>query len=328
VDEQQLREQLAPRYQVEREIGRGGMATVYLARDTVRDRLVAVKVLSDEVSTALGTERFRREIRIAAQLTHPNILPVYDSGEVGEALFFVMPYVEGGSLRSRIAREKQFNVDDAVRVATEVANALDYAHRQGLIHRDVKPENILFADNHAFVADFGVARAINAAGEDRITRSGITLGTPLYMSPEQAAAEADLDGRSDIYSLGCCAYEMLVGAPPFAGPTAQVVMARHSLEQVPSMVIARPKGRDCPYLRGIYPGRVTDSCHDAFSRSRNSNRPSSSVITSRGPSWLSASTMACRIATPVSAAVTRPLMLPVPLASRTGRTSRGGRPGA
>jgi len=239
VDEQQLREQLAPRYQVEREIGRGGMATVYLARDTVRDRLVAVKVLSDEVSTALGTERFRREIRIAAQLTHPNILPVYDSGEVGEALFFVMPYVEGGSLRSRIAREKQFNVDDAVRVATEVANALDYAHRQGLVHRDVKPENILFADNHAFVADFGVARAINAAGEDRITRSGITLGTPLYMSPEQAAAEADLDGRSDIYSLGCCAYEMLVGAPPFAGPTAQVVMARHSLEQVPSMVIAR-----------------------------------------------------------------------------------------
>jgi len=239
VDEQRLRELLAPRYELEREIGRGGMATVYLARDAARDRSVALKVLSDEVSSALGHERFRREIRIAAQLTHPNILPVLDSGEAGEALYFVMPYVDGGSLRARIAREKQLTVDDAVRIASEVASALDYAHRQGVVHRDIKPENILFADGHAFVADFGVARAINAAGEERITRSGITLGTPLYMSPEQAAAESDLDGRSDIYSLGCVTYEMLIGAPPFAGPTAQVVLARHSLEQVPSLFIAR-----------------------------------------------------------------------------------------
>ena len=254
MDEQELRARLAPRYEIEREIGRGGMATVYLARDVMRDRLVAVKVLSDEVSSALGTERFRREIRLAAQLTHPNILAVYDSGEVGEALYLVMPYVDGGSLRSRIIRERQLTVDDAVRISTEVASALDYAHRQGVIHRDVKPENILFADGHAFVADFGVARAINAAGEDRITRSGVTLGTPLYMSPEQAAAEANLDGRSDLYSLACCTYEMLVGAPPFAGPTAQVVIARHSLEQVPSLVIARqgiPEHVEATVMRGL-----------------------------------------------------------------------------
>ncbi len=254
MDEQELRARLAPRYEIEREIGRGGMATVYLARDVTRDRQVAVKVLSDEVSSALGTERFRREIRLAAQLTHPNILPVYDSGEVGEALFLVMPYVDGGSLRTRIITERQLTVDDAVRISTEVANALDYAHRQGVIHRDIKPENILFADGHAFVADFGVARAINAAGEERITRSGVTLGTPLYMSPEQAAAEANLDGRSDLYSLACCTYEMLVGSPPFAGPTAQVVIARHSLEQVPSLVIARqgvPEHVEATVMRGL-----------------------------------------------------------------------------
>ncbi|HEY6828093.1 MAG TPA: serine/threonine-protein kinase, partial [Gemmatimonadaceae bacterium] len=254
MDEQELRARLAQRYEIEREIGRGGMATVYLARDVTRDRLVAVKVLSDEVSSALGTERFRREIRLAAQLTHPNILPVYDSGEVGEALYLVMPYVDGGSLRTRIITERQLTVDDAVRISTEVANALDYAHRQGVIHRDIKPENILFADGHAFVADFGVARAINAAGEDRITRSGVTLGTPLYMSPEQAAAESHLDGRSDLYSLACCTYEMLVGSPPFAGPTAQVVIARHSLEQVPSLVIARqgiPEHVEASVMRGL-----------------------------------------------------------------------------
>jgi len=239
VDENRLRERLASRYIIHREIGRGGMATVYLAHDVKHDRPVAVKVLNDELSVALGPERFRREIRIATKLTHPNILPVFDSGEVDELLYFVMPYVAGGSLRARIARERQLVLEDALQIATEVASALDFAHQHGLVHRDIKPENILFGDGHAFVTDFGVARAINAAGEDRITRSGVTLGTPLYMSPEQAAAESSIDGRSDIYSLGCCVYEMLVGAPPFAGPTAQVIIARHSLEQVPSLYIAR-----------------------------------------------------------------------------------------
>jgi serine/threonine-protein kinase len=232
-------ESLASTYRLEREIGRGGMATVYLAYDLERDRRVAVKVLHEELSVALGHERFRREIQIAAQLTHPNILPVYDSGSAGEALFLVMPYLDGGSLRSRIDRERQLVLDDVIAITTQIANALDFAHRQGVVHRDVKPENILFADGHAFVADFGIARAINQAGEDRITRSGITLGTPLYMSPEQAAAQQDLDGRSDVYSLGCCVYEMLAGSPPFTGPTAQVITARHSLEQVPSLFIAR-----------------------------------------------------------------------------------------
>jgi len=236
----ELREHLGSHYALEGEVGRGGMATVYRARDLRLGRDVAIKVLHEDLSLALGPERFRREIHIASQLSHPNILPIHDSGEVGGLLYFVMPFITGESLRTRIDRERQMPLEDAVQIGCEVASALDFAHRQGVIHRDVKPENILLGDGHAILADFGIARAIHAAGEDRLTRSGVTVGTPTYMSPEQATADANLDGRSDIYALGCCLYEMLAGVPPFVGPSAQVVIARHTLEQAPPLHVARP----------------------------------------------------------------------------------------
>lgn len=239
MDDIKLREHLSAHYALVREIGRGGMATVFLAEDRRHGRQVAIKVLSEDLSVALGPVRFRREIKIASQLSHPNILPIFDSGEAEELLYFVMPYVEGESLRARITRERQMDLDDAVRIGSEVAGALAFAHRQGYVHRDVKPENILLRDGHGILADFGIARAIHAAGEDKITRTGVTIGTPAYMSPEQAAAEPGIDGRSDIYSLGCCMYEMLAGSPPFTGSTAQVIIARHTLEQAPSLLIAR-----------------------------------------------------------------------------------------
>jgi serine/threonine protein kinase len=212
------------RYRVERELGRGGMATVYLARDLKHNRLVALKVLHPELTAILGAERFLREIQIAANLNHPHILPLHDSGAVGEILYYVMPYVEGESLRDRLVREKQLPVDDALGIGQEVAQALDYAHRHGVVHRDIKPENILLEDGQAVVADFGIAHAISEAGGTRLTETGLTLGTPAYMSPEQAAGQSSLDGRSDLYSLGCVMYEMLVGEPPFTGPTAQAIM--------------------------------------------------------------------------------------------------------
>jgi serine/threonine-protein kinase len=239
VDEDRLRARLFSRYNITREIGRGGMATVYLARDVKQDRDVAIKVLHQELSASLSSERFRREIQIAGHLAHPNILPVHDSGEVDDLLYLVMPFVAGESLRGRLDREGQLVLEDAIQMATEVASALDFAHREGVVHRDIKPENILLGDGHAYVADFGIARAINTAGEDRITKTGITVGTPTYMSPEQAAAQSGLDGRSDIYSLGCVLYEMLAGTPPFTGPTTQVIVARHTLEDPPSLVVAR-----------------------------------------------------------------------------------------
>ena len=202
---------LADRYRVERELGRGGMATVYLARDLRHDRPVALKVLRPELAASLGPERFLREISIAARLQHPHILPVHDSGEAAGRLWYTMPYVEGESLRQRILREGQLPLDQAVRIALQVLSALGYAHAHGVIHRDIKPENILLEGDEAVVADFGVARAITAAGDDRLTETGFALGTPAYMSPEQAGASRDLDGRSDLYALGCVVYEMLAG---------------------------------------------------------------------------------------------------------------------
>jgi serine/threonine-protein kinase len=218
---------LADRYRLERELGSGGMATVYLAHDLKHERQVAVKVLRPELAAALGSERFLREIKITAKLTHPHILPLLDSGEADGFLFYVMPYVEGESLRDRLNREKQLPIDDALTIAAEVADALGSAHRHNVIHRDIKPANILMEEGHAVVADFGVARAITAAGETRLTDTGLAIGTPAYLSPEQASGERELDGRSDLYSLGCVLYEMLVGEPPFTGPTAESVAYQH-----------------------------------------------------------------------------------------------------
>jgi len=230
---------LADRYALERELGRGGMATVYLARDLKHGRPVAIKVLRPEIASALGPERFLREIEVAARLTHPHILPLHDSGEAVGFLYYVMPFVEGDSLRDRLEREEQLPLEEALQVTREIADALSYAHSRDVVHRDVKPENILFQAGHAVVSDFGIARAITAAASGTLTEAGIPIGTPGYMSPEQALAKRHLDGRSDIYSLGCVLYEMLAGEPPFTGPTAQAVLARHSLDPVPPLRTVR-----------------------------------------------------------------------------------------
>ena len=234
-----LQEALRDVYAIERELGRGGMATVFLARDLKHGRDVAVKVLHPDLARAVGYDRFRREIQIETRLTHPNILPLYDSGEADGLLFYVMPFIDGESLRARMAREHQLPIDEAVRITCEVADALDYAHRHGLIHRDIKPENILLEDNHAIVADFGIARLVTSSADEKLTETGVTLGTPLYMSPEQGMAQRDIDGRSDQYSLACVLYEMLAGQPPFTGPTAQSLIARHALDSVPSLLTVR-----------------------------------------------------------------------------------------
>ena len=238
---ERLRAGLADRYRIERLLGSGGMATVYLAEDLKHHRLIALKVLRPELTAVLGPERFLREIDVAAHLQHPHILPLFDSGQLGDGsgvFYYVMPYVEGESLRARIDREKQLPLEDAIRLAVEVADALGAAHSLGVIHRDIKPENILLVGGHAVVADFGIARAMSAAGGDRLTETGMALGTPQYMSPEQGTAST-VDGRADIYSLGCVAYEMLTGAPPFTGATAQAVLARHSVDAVPSVRTVR-----------------------------------------------------------------------------------------
>ncbi len=229
---------LAGRYTIERELGAGGMATVYLAQDLKHRRQVAIKVLRPELAAALGRERFLREVTTTANLRHPHILPLFDSGEAGEFLFYVMPFVEGESLRDRLAREKQLPLDDALRIAREVADALHYAHTHGVVHRDIKPANILLDNGHAVVADFGIARAITAAGSEALTETGLGVGTPLYMSPEQGAGE-NMDGRSDQYALGCVLYEMLAGAPPFTGRTAQAIMARRLTDPVPPLRTVR-----------------------------------------------------------------------------------------
>jgi serine/threonine-protein kinase len=236
---EKLKAALSDRYDVEKEIGEGGMATVFLARDTRHERKVAIKVLHEDLGAAVGAERFRREISIATSLTHPHILTLYDSGEAAGSLFYVMPFIEGESLRHRMDREKQLPIDEALKITGEVASALGYAHKKGIVHRDIKPENILLEAGHAIVADFGIARAVQADGGGALTKTGMSLGTPTYMSPEQAFAEKDIDGRSDMYSLACVLYEMLTGEPPFSGPNAQAIMARHSMSEVPSMQIVR-----------------------------------------------------------------------------------------
>src|SRR5438445_259177 len=236
-----LRGALADRYAIERELGHGGTATVYLAQDLKHGRAVAIKVLRPELAAALGAERFLREIEIAARLTHPHILPLHDSGEAKGFLYYVMPFVDGESLRDRLKREPQLPVEEAVRIAREVATALSHAHSHDVVHRDIKPENILLSGGEPVVADFGIARAIVAAGAETLTDTGLAVGTPGYMSPEQATGAMQLDGRSDVYSLGCVLYEMLAGHPPFLGTTAQEVLARHSLDAVPPLRTIRPE---------------------------------------------------------------------------------------
>ncbi len=230
---------LSDRYAIEREIGSGGMATVYLARDLKHDRKVAVKVLRPQLAASLGSDRFLREIKITANLNHPHILPLLDSGAADGFLYYVMPYVEGGSLRDRLNREKQLPIADALELTSEIGDALGHAHSLGFVHRDVKPENILFEAGHAVVSDFGIARAVTEAGDERLTDTGVAIGTPAYMSPEQGAGEQQLDGRSDIYSLGCLLYEMLGGDPPYTGSTPQAILARKVTDPVPSLKAVR-----------------------------------------------------------------------------------------
>ncbi|MGD8869915.1 MAG: serine/threonine-protein kinase, partial [Gemmatimonadales bacterium] len=222
---------LADRYRIERELGAGGMATVYLAEDLKHDRKVALKVLKPELAAVLGAERFVQEIKTTASLQHPHILPLFDSGQADGFLYYVMPYIEGETLRAKLDRETQLSVDEAVRIATEVADALHYAHAQGVIHRDIKPENILLQNGRPMVADFGIALAVSAAAGGRMTETGLSLGTPHYMSPEQATADKEITARSDIYSLGSVLYEMLTGDPPHTGSSAQAIIMKIVTEE-------------------------------------------------------------------------------------------------
>ena len=234
-----LQSALKDRYQIQRELGRGGMATVYLATDIKHEREVAIKVLHPELAATLGPERFDREIKFAAKLQHPNILGLFDSGDAQGFLYYVMPFVVGESLRDRLDREHMLPIDFAVHLACEIADALGYAHSLGIVHRDIKPENIMIAGGHALVADFGIARAVSEAGSaQKLTETGMAVGTPLYMSPEQSVGE-QVGPTSDIYSLGCVLYEMLAGHPPFTGSNARQIMARHAMEQVPSLQVVR-----------------------------------------------------------------------------------------
>ncbi|MDP9177186.1 MAG: serine/threonine protein kinase, partial [Gemmatimonadota bacterium] len=235
-----LRSALADRYSIERELGAGGMATVYLARDLKHDREVAIKVLRANLSAVIGSERFLSEVRISAKLDHPHILTLIDSGSADGILYYVLPYVRGESLRAKLSREKQLGVDEAVSIITQVASALDYAHSKGVVHRDIKPENILLHEGEAVLADFGIALAVKEAGGDRLTETGLSLGTPQYMSPEQATGDRTLDQRSDIYSLGAVFYEMLSGEPPITGATAQAVVAKLLTEKPVRLRVVRP----------------------------------------------------------------------------------------
>ncbi|HJS48463.1 MAG TPA: serine/threonine-protein kinase, partial [Gemmatimonadales bacterium] len=237
---QRLAARISDRYAIGRELGRGGMAIVFLARDLRHGRDVALKVLRPEVGESLGADRFLREIRIVAGLTHPHLLPLHDSGEADGLFWFVMPYVRGESLRQRLLREGPLGVDEAVRIAGDVAAGLAHAHAAGIIHRDIKPENILLEGGEAMLADFGIARAINESTREGQSQAGLAVGTPHYMSPEQASGSEQVDGRADVYSLGCVLHEMLTGAPPFTGTTAQAVLARHRNEPPPPVQTLRP----------------------------------------------------------------------------------------
>jgi serine/threonine-protein kinase len=259
---EELKAALSDHYTVDREVGRGGMAAVYLARDVKHGRRVAIKVLHPELAAAVGPARFLREIETTAKLTHPHILTLHESGQQGGILYYVMPFVEGESLRERLTRERQLPLDEALRIATDVADALSFAHGQGVVHRDIKPENILVSGRHAIVADFGIARAVARAAGDTLTATGATLGTPQYMSPEQAAGDHDVDARSDIYALGCVLYEMLAGEAPYSGPSVQSIVAKHITAQIPSVRMLRPTVP--PHVEGIITRALAKSPTDRY----------------------------------------------------------------
>jgi len=268
---------LADRYAIERELGQGGMATVYLAEDLKHQRKVAIKVLRRELAAVLGADRFVQEIRTTANLQHPNILPLFDSGEAGGLLYYVMPYVAGETLRQKLDREKRLGIPEAVRITAEVAEALDYAHRHEVIHRDIKPENILLHDGRPVVADFGIALAVSAAAGGRMTETGLSLGTPHYMSPEQATAEKDITRRSDIYSLGAVLYEMLTGDPPHTGASAQQIIMRIITEEPRSVSALRQTVRPTwrrPWTRRSRSCRPTGSIRPVSSGGRSRIRRS------------------------------------------------------
>src|SRR6185437_459530 len=251
-----LAQVLADRYVVERVLGAGGMATVYLAQDRKHRRPVALKVLHPHLAANLGPERFLREINIAASLQHPHIVPLYDSGQANGNLYYVMPYVDGESLRQRMERERQLPLEDALRLTRAMAAALDYAHRHGVVHRDIKPENVMLHDGEAMVADFGIAKALTAASDVSLTQTGMAMGTAAYMSPEQAMGEPEIDGRTDIYSLGCVLYEMLAGQAPYTGPTAQAIIARSITEAAPPL----------RSVRAAVPDWVEQAVHKAMAK--------------------------------------------------------------
>ena len=235
---ERLKTALADRYKTEGELGHGGMATVFLAQDLRHNRKVAIKVLKPELAAAVGSERFLHEIETTAGFTHPNILPLHESGQADDLLFYVMPYIVGETLRDRLNKEKQLPVEDAVGITLDIARALGYSHTRGVIHRDIKPENILLSEGVAVVADFGIARAVG--GSDGLTATGVAIGTPAYMSPEQASGEVQVDARSDLYSLGCVFFEMLAGQPPFTGATAESIVNQHRTAEVPKISSIRP----------------------------------------------------------------------------------------
>jgi serine/threonine-protein kinase len=337
VDRRLLTTALADRYRIERELGAGGMATVYLAEDVKHHRRVALKVLRPELAHALGAERFLREIETTAALHHPHILPLYDSGAAGELLFYVMPYVEGESLRDRLAREKQLPIDDALTIAGEISDALSYAHSRGVIHRDIKPENIMLEGGHAMVADFGIARAVSAAGTESITQTGTAVGTPSYMSPEQAAGSSDLDGRSDLYSLGCVVYEMLAGQAPFSGPTVESVVRQHLVAEPRPITQIRPAVP--PAIAGVLQRALAKNPADRFSpvaqfadalRTGTLTPPSPRPARKRWTLVAGASVVALAVATSAeflskrgsaSAATTSPSIAVLPFADLSGGTN-------
>ncbi len=296
VEVEKVRAALGDRYRVEGIIGEGGMATVYLAEDLKHRRKVAVKVMRPALAATLGTDRFLREVEIAAQLTHPHILPMHDSGESDGLLYYVMPYVEGESLQAKMRREGQMSAEEACRLAREVAGALAHAHERGIIHRDIKPANILLSAGHALVADFGIARAVGEGGQ-ALTQTGLAVGTPQYMSPEQATGERDVDGRADVYALGSVLYEMLVGEPPFTGPTAQAVLARSLTEPL----------RPVTATRTGLPPQVSEIVTKALARSPADRYPTAGALAQALGSAFDMSTSGVRA--PIAAEPPSPVLI-------------------